>query len=53
MNFLNSLLPPTKEAVPSKEELPTIPEEDEGEGEEGEKEESAVAKRTCNYQFQC
>uniref|UniRef100_A0A674A7F7 Vacuolar protein sorting 13 homolog A n=1 Tax=Salmo trutta TaxID=8032 RepID=A0A674A7F7_SALTR len=33
MNFLNSLLPPTKEAVPSKEELPTIPEEDEGEGE--------------------
>ncbi|XP_014027654.1 vacuolar protein sorting-associated protein 13A isoform X1 [Salmo salar] len=48
MNFLNSLLPPTKEAVPSKEELPTIPEEDEGEGEEGEKEESAVAKRTSS-----
>uniref|UniRef100_A0A8C7Q7C0 Vacuolar protein sorting 13 homolog A n=1 Tax=Oncorhynchus mykiss TaxID=8022 RepID=A0A8C7Q7C0_ONCMY len=41
MNFLNSLLPPTKEAVPSKEELPTIAEEDEGEGEEGEGEEAS------------
>uniref|UniRef100_A0A8C8IVL6 Vacuolar protein sorting 13 homolog A n=1 Tax=Oncorhynchus tshawytscha TaxID=74940 RepID=A0A8C8IVL6_ONCTS len=35
MNFLISLLPPTKEVAPSQEELPTIPEEDEGEGEEG------------------
>lgn len=52
MNFLISLLPPTKEVAPSQEELPTIPEEDEGEGEEGEKkEESAVAKKTCNYPF--
>ncbi|CAB1321661.1 unnamed protein product, partial [Coregonus sp. 'balchen'] len=49
MNFLISLLPPTKEAAPSQEELPTIPEEDEGEGEEGEKkEESAVAKKTSS-----
>uniref|UniRef100_A0A4W5LE19 Uncharacterized protein n=1 Tax=Hucho hucho TaxID=62062 RepID=A0A4W5LE19_9TELE len=48
MNFLNSLLPPTKEAVPSQEELPTIPEGEEGEGEEGEKEESAVAKITSS-----
>uniref|UniRef100_A0A674DPS1 Vacuolar protein sorting 13 homolog A n=1 Tax=Salmo trutta TaxID=8032 RepID=A0A674DPS1_SALTR len=37
MNFLISLLPPTKEVVPSQEELPTIPEEDEGEGEEASK----------------
>ncbi|XP_028980284.2 vacuolar protein sorting-associated protein 13A isoform X3 [Esox lucius] len=49
MNFLNSLLPASKEAVPSQEELPTIPEEEEGEGEEGEKEEElAVAKKTSS-----
>ncbi|XP_031686198.1 vacuolar protein sorting-associated protein 13A isoform X2 [Oncorhynchus kisutch] len=49
MNFLISLLPPTKEVAPSQEELPTIPEEDEGEGEEGEKKEgSAVAKKNSS-----
>ena len=49
MNFLNSLLPPSAEKGAGPEDLPTIPEEDEGEGdEEGEKKESTVAKKPCN-----
>ncbi|KAL0979681.1 hypothetical protein UPYG_G00188180 [Umbra pygmaea] len=48
MNFVNSLLPPSKVAVPNQEELPTIPEEEEGEGEEGGKEELTMAKKTSS-----
>ncbi|KAJ8005978.1 hypothetical protein DPEC_G00123500 [Dallia pectoralis] len=49
MNFLMSLLPPSKEAVPSQEELPTIPEEVAEDGEEEEKKgELAVAKKTTS-----
>ncbi|XP_042276726.1 vacuolar protein sorting-associated protein 13A isoform X1 [Thunnus maccoyii] len=47
MNFLSNLLPPSAKKEGVQEELPTIPEEDEGEGErEGEKkEETTVAKK--------
>ncbi|XP_062310041.1 LOW QUALITY PROTEIN: vacuolar protein sorting-associated protein 13A [Osmerus eperlanus] len=47
MNFLNSLLPPpSAEKGAGPEDLPTIPEEDEGEGdEEGKEKESTVPKK--------
>ncbi|XP_075995110.1 intermembrane lipid transfer protein VPS13A isoform X2 [Genypterus blacodes] len=46
MNFLNNLLPPSANKKGGQEELPTIPEEDEVEGEVGEeKKESTVTKR--------
>lgn len=47
MNFLTNLLPPSTKKEGGQEELPTIPEEDEAEGEkEGEKkEETTVAKK--------
>ncbi|XP_051807014.1 vacuolar protein sorting-associated protein 13A isoform X1 [Acanthochromis polyacanthus] len=46
MNFLNNLLPPSTKKEGGQEELPTIPEEDEGETEkEGEKKEEATITR--------
>ncbi|AWP07199.1 putative vacuolar protein sorting-associated protein 13A [Scophthalmus maximus] len=46
MNFLNNLLPPSTKKEGGQEELPTIPEEDEVEGErEGEKKEEATITR--------
>lgn len=50
MNFLSNLLPPSTKKEGGQEELPTIPEEDEGEAErEGEKkEEAAVTKKKSN-----
>uniref|UniRef100_A0AAQ6A429 Vacuolar protein sorting 13 homolog A n=1 Tax=Amphiprion ocellaris TaxID=80972 RepID=A0AAQ6A429_AMPOC len=46
MNFLNNLLPPSTKKEGGQEELPTIPEEDEGEGEkEGEKKEETTVTR--------
>ncbi|KAM7416667.1 hypothetical protein PAMA_018632 [Pampus argenteus] len=43
MNFLNNLLPPSTKKEGGQEELPTIPEEDEAEGEK--KDETTVAKK--------
>uniref|UniRef100_A0AAQ5ZIR7 Vacuolar protein sorting 13 homolog A n=1 Tax=Amphiprion ocellaris TaxID=80972 RepID=A0AAQ5ZIR7_AMPOC len=46
MNFLNNLLPPSTKKEGGQEELPTIPEEDEGEGEkEGEKKEETTSSK--------
>lgn len=45
MNFLNNLLPPPAKKEGKQEELPTIPEADETEKEEGKKTETTVSRR--------
>lgn len=51
MNFLTNLLPQSAKKEAGPEELPTIPEEEEAEGEkEGEKrEETAVIRKKCMF----
>lgn len=48
MNFLNSLLPPSKKEEPAEQPAPQPDDEGEGDSEEEKKEESTIAKKSCN-----